>query len=81
MRGHRKDRQTKKSKNRHCLFVCFRDFEELRGVCIGGRNINNLRYADDTALLADNSQHLQNLMNAAKAGSEAKGLSMNVRKN
>ena len=60
--------------------LIFRDFEELRGVCIGGTNVNNLRYADDTTLLADNSQHLQNLMNAAKAGSEAKGLSMNVRK-
>ena len=29
---------------------------KLRGVCIGGRNVNNLRYADDTALLVDNSQ-------------------------
>ena len=60
--------------------LIFRDFKELRGICIGGRNVNNLRYADDTALLADNSQHLQNLMNAAKEGSEVKGLSMNVRK-
>ena len=42
--------------------------------------MNNLRYADDTALLADNSQNLQKLMDAAKAGSEEKGLSMNVRK-
>ena len=60
--------------------LIFRDFEKLRGVCIGGRNVNNLRYADDTALLADNSQNLQKLMDAAKAGSEEKGLSMNVRK-
>ena len=60
--------------------IIFRDFKDLRGLCIGGRNVNNLRYADDTALLADSSQHLQQLMNAAKAGSEEKGLSMNVRK-
>ena len=60
--------------------IIFRDFKDHRGVCIGGRNLNNLRYADDTALLADSSQNLQNLMNAAKEGSEAKGLSMNVRK-
>ena len=60
--------------------VVFRYFKDLRGVCIGGRNVNNLRYADDTALLADSSQHLQQLMNAAKAGSEEKGLSINVRK-
>ena len=60
--------------------IIFRDFKELRGVCIGGRNVNNLRYADDTALLADNSHDLQILMDAAKEGSEEKGLSMNVRK-
>ena len=60
--------------------LIFRNFDELKGVCIGGRNVNNLRYADDTALLSDSSQNLQTLMNAAKAGSEEKGLSMNVRK-
>ena len=60
--------------------IIFRDFKELRGVCIGGRCLNNLRYADDTALLADSSQNLQNLMDAVKEGSEEKGLSMNVRK-
>ena len=49
-------------------------------VCFGGKNLYNLRYAADTALLADNCQNLQNLTNAAKKKSEAKDLSMNVHK-
>ena len=60
--------------------LIFREFEGMKGVNIGGRNINNLRYADDTALLSDNSHNLQQLVTAVKEGSEAKGLNMNVHK-
>ena len=60
--------------------LIFREFEGMKGVSAGGRIINNLRYADDTALLADNSHDPQQLVTAVKEGSEEKGLNMNVRK-
>ena len=60
--------------------MIFRDFNDLPGITIGGRLINNLRYADDTALLADTNQNLQHLMDAARKGSEDMGLSMNMKK-
>lgn len=58
--------------------LIFREFEDMKGVNIGGRNINNLRYADNTALLSDNGCNLQQLVSAVKEGSEAIGLNMNV---
>ena len=60
--------------------MIFRDFNNLPGITIGGRLINNLRYADDTALLTDTNQNLLHLMYAARKGSEDIGLSMNVKK-
>ena len=58
----------------------FRESTELNGINMGGRNINNLRYADDTVLLTNNQFDLQNLVNTVKRGSEIKGLDMNVKK-
>ena len=51
-----------------CLFkvyteTIFRHIEDSKGVTIGGSQINNLRYADDTVLLADIEENLQNMMN------------------
>ena len=41
---------------------------------IAGRNINNLRYADDTTLMAENEEELKSLLMRAKEGSERAGL-------
>ena len=41
----------------------FRKIEDMEGVNVGGHNINNLRYADDTSLLALEEHKLQNLLN------------------
>lgn len=39
------------------------DLEDMDGILIGGRNVNNIRYADDTVLLADTEEKLQALVN------------------
>ena len=44
--------------------VIMRDLTELEGIKFGGRNLNDIRYADDTALIADSKEKLQNLMHA-----------------
>ena len=48
----------------------FRNIENMEGINIGGRCINNIRYADDTVLIADNEQDLQNLVDAVVTHSE-----------
>lgn len=58
----------------------FRESTEMNGVNIGGRNINNLRYADDTVLITNNQEDLQSLVNTVKENSEINGLEMNVKK-
>uniref|UniRef100_A0A914X6Y4 Reverse transcriptase domain-containing protein n=1 Tax=Plectus sambesii TaxID=2011161 RepID=A0A914X6Y4_9BILA len=50
------------------------------GVKIGGRNINNLRYADDTTLLAENERDLEYLVRRVKEENERMGLYLNVKK-
>ena len=50
------------------------------GVKIGGRTINNLRYADDTTLLAENAEDLNVLISKLKTEGKKMGLSMNVKK-
>ena len=52
----------------------------MKGVSIGGVNINNLRYADDTVLCAENEADLQHVLDIVKVKSEEFGLSMNVKK-
>ena len=58
----------------------FRYISNMKGVTVGGRNINNLRYADDTVLLAENEADLQNLLNVVREKSTEYGLNMNVKK-
>ena len=58
----------------------FIEGDELPGCIVGGENFNNLRYADDTVLLADSEGTLQSIVNVVKQNSEEKGLSMNVKK-
>ena len=50
------------------------------GIKIAGRNINNLRYADDTTLMAESGEELQNLLMKMKEESEKVGLKFNFRK-
>ena len=55
--------------------------EEIEhGIKIGGRNINNLRYADDTTLLAETEEGLKMLLDRVKQESEKAGLRLNIKK-
>ena len=47
---------------------------------ISGRNINNLRYADDTTLMAESEEELKNLLMKVKEESEKVGLKLNIQK-
>ena len=54
--------------------------ETQAGIKIAGRNINNLRYADDTTLMAESEEELKNLLVKVKVESEKVGLKLNIRK-
>ena len=54
--------------------------EAQAGIKIAGRNINNLRYADDTTLMAESEEELKNLLMKVKEKSEKFGLKLNVQK-
>ena len=54
--------------------------EAQAGIKIAGRNINNLRYADDTTLMAESEEELQSLLMKVKEESEKAGLKLNIRK-
>ena len=51
------------------------------GVKIAGRNINNLRHADDTTLMAESEEELKSLVMRVKEGSEKADLKLNIQKN
>ena len=71
-----------------CLFNFYADYimrnagleEALAGIKITGRNINNLRYADDTTLMAESEEELKSLLMNVKEESEKVGLKLNIRK-
>ena len=50
------------------------------GIKIAGRNINNLRYADDTTLMAESEEELKSLLVKVKEESEKVGLKLNIQK-
>ena len=50
------------------------------GIEIAGRNINNLRYADDTTLMAESEEELKSLLMKVKVESDKVGLKLNVQK-
>ena len=54
--------------------------ETQTGVKIAGRNINNLRYADDTTLMAETEEELKSLLMKVKVDSEKVGLKLNIQK-
>ena len=53
--------------------------EAQDGIKIAGRNINNLRYADDTTLMAEGEEELKSLLMKVKEESEKVGLKLNIR--
>ena len=71
-----------------CLFKLYAEYimrnaglDELQaGIKIGGRNINNLRYADDTTLMAESEEELKSLLRRVKDESERAGLNLNIKK-
>ena len=71
-----------------CLFNLYPEhiirntrLDELQaGIKIGGRNINSLRYADDTTLMAESKEELKNLLMRLKKESEKAGLKLNIKK-
>ena len=52
--------------------------EAQAGIQIPGRNINNLRYADDTTLMAESEEELKSLLMKVKEESEKVGLKLNI---
>ena len=54
--------------------------EPQAGIKIAGRNTNNLRYADDTTLMAESEEELKGLLMKVKEGSEKVGLKLNIQK-
>ncbi|GFO35461.1 catenin (cadherin-associated protein), alpha 3 [Plakobranchus ocellatus] len=60
--------------------MVLRNLEQHEGVKVGGHNINNLRYADDTVLVADSGEKPQNILTTVTIESENKGLQLNAKK-
>ena len=54
--------------------------EAQTGIKIAGRNINNIRYGDDTNLMAENEEELKSLLMKMKEDSEKVGLELNIQK-
>ena len=54
--------------------------EAQAGIKIAGRNINNLRYADNTTLIAESEEELKSLLMKVKEESEKVGLKLNIQK-
>ena len=56
------------------------DWKKQAGIKIAGRNINNLRYADDTTLMAESEEELQSLLMKVKVKCEKVALKLNIQK-
>ena len=71
-----------------CLFNFYAEYfmrntgleETPAGIKIAGRNINNLRYTDDTTLMAESKEELKSLLMKVKEESEKVGLNLNIQK-
>ena len=71
-----------------CLFNLYAEYimrnvgmeEAQAGIKIAGRNVNNLRYADDTTLMAESEEELKSLLMKVKEESEKAGLKLNIQK-
>jgi len=60
--------------------IILKEIKNMPGVKVGGININNLRYADDTVLIAETETDLQNILKKVVTESEKKGLQINIKK-
>ena len=60
--------------------ITMRALEGMPGIKVGGYNMNNIRYADDTVRIADNENELQEMLDTVVRESEKKGLSLNKKK-
>ena len=60
--------------------IIMRRIGELEGISVGGKNFNNVRYADDTVLIADSMEKLQRLVERVDAAGEEMGLRINRKK-
>ncbi|GFO06202.1 retrovirus-related pol polyprotein from type-1 retrotransposable element r2 [Plakobranchus ocellatus] len=60
--------------------IIMQNLENHPGIKVGGLNINNLRYADDTVLIAENKEDLQKLLDIVEEESRKKGLELNSKK-
>ena len=56
------------------------DWKKQAGIKIAGRNINNLRYANETTLMAESEEQLKSLLMKVKVESEKVGLKLNIQK-
>ena len=71
-----------------CIFNSYADYimrndgleEAQAGIKFAGRNINNLRYADDTTLMAESQEELKSLLRKVKVESEKVGLKLSIQK-
>ena len=71
-----------------CLFNLYAEYikrnagleETQAGIKIAGRNINNIRYADDTTLMAESKEELKSFLMKVKEESEKTGLKLNIQK-
>ena len=59
--------------------MIIRNIKHHEGVRVGGNNINNLRYPDDTVLIADSEEKLQYILTTVTVESENKGLQQNAK--
>ena len=60
--------------------VILREIEDINGVRLGGHNINDIRYADDTVLIAESEKDLQDMLDIVVEESGRKGLALNISK-
>ena len=84
------DFKTKKGVRQSCVFSpslsnlyterIFREVEDMRGVSIGGVNVNNLKYANDTSLMAESISNLQDLVTTVHEKRKPYGVEINISK-
>ena len=65
---------------KHVTYILSIDNKSQAGIKIAGRNINNLRYTDDTTLMAESEEKLNSLLMKLKEDSEKAGLKLNIQK-
>ena len=84
--GSKEEKEYVKAVYCHCLFNLYAEYiirnagleEAQAGIKIAGRNINNLRYADDSTLLSKSKEELKSLLMKVKEESENAGLKLNI---